>query len=241
MSTGRAAEDPSGRLGTPGRACLNRIGVARSGLRKPSSGLRAMLRRRGLSHFRLIGRKNLLLPRGRSALQLEAYYQRLKQYSFRLVLRGVLTHPRATLDRLTQFCSTAKVETHRVLLSEMNLVEPHDEDYHLVAASVRSFGDALEWFVAALLEDKFQAEVLWGGAASRIARPGAITTWRRTSNTNESRPRSSRLCPNTSISGMWRHFSSRSWMWRPTPIRGGAPGPLRGSEPKEVPGGAVAR
>ena len=44
-----------------------------------------------------------------------------------------------------------------------------------MAASVRSFGDTLEWFVAALLKDKFQAEVLWG-SASRIARPGAITT-----------------------------------------------------------------
>lgn len=45
----------------------------------------------------------------------------------------------------------------------MGLVEPHDEDCRLVAASVRSFGDTLESFVDALLEDEFQAEVLWGG------------------------------------------------------------------------------
>jgi hypothetical protein len=81
-----------------------------------------MFRHRGLSPFRLISRKNLLLPRDRSALPLEAYDQRLKQYSFRLVLRDLITHPRAPLDTLTRFCSTAKVETHLAFLSEMGLV-----------------------------------------------------------------------------------------------------------------------
>lgn len=56
------------------------------------------------------------------------------------------------------------VTARREPSGRMGLVEPHDEGYRLVAASVRSFGDTLEWFVAALLEDGFQAEVLCGGS-----------------------------------------------------------------------------
>lgn len=119
-----------------------------------------MLTRRGLEPFRLVGRRSVVHPP--EASQGEAYYQRLKRYSFRLVLRDLIARPGAEPDRLTRFCSPATIQSHLAFLSRVGLIEPWERGYRLMIPSVRSFGETLEWFVAKLLEEELSCEALWG-------------------------------------------------------------------------------
>lgn len=119
-----------------------------------------MFHRRGLEPLRLEP-KDLLLPK--SSQRQEAFYEWLKNYSFRLVLRDIIKRQQAFQPKdLTRFCSMAKVEEHLAFLSRLGLIQGTQQNYHLVSGPIRSFGDTLEWFVARVFEKEFHGEVLWG-------------------------------------------------------------------------------
>jgi hypothetical protein len=143
-----------------GSALRDDLGLIPSGVREAEWSLRAMLRRRGLEPFRLVGRRSVIKPR--VASQVEAYYQRLKRYSFRLVLRDLITRPGTEPDRLTRFCSPATVRSHLAFLSKVGLIAPWERGHRLLVSPVRSFGETLEWFVARLIEEEFSGQTLWG-------------------------------------------------------------------------------
>jgi hypothetical protein len=119
-----------------------------------------MLTRRGLEPFRLVGHRSVVRPR--EAAQVAEYFQRLKRYSFRLVLRDLIARPGTEPDRLTRFCSPATIRSHLAFLSRVGLIEPWEHGHRLLVSPVRSFGETLEWFVAKLLEEEFSCETLWG-------------------------------------------------------------------------------
>lgn len=118
-----------------------------------------MLRRRGLEPFRLVGRRAVIRPR--EPTQVEEYFQRLKRYSFRLVLRDLIAKPGTEFDRLTRFCSPATIRSHLAFLSRVGLIEPWEHGHRLLIP-LRSFGETLEWFVAKLFEEEFSCETVWG-------------------------------------------------------------------------------
>ncbi len=136
------------------------LGLSPPGRRDAEWGLLAMLKRRGLEPFRLVGRRSVIRPR--EAEHDEAYFQRLKRYSFRLVLRDLIARPGTEPDRFTRFCSPATIGSHLAFLSKIGLVQSWRRGYRLTIPSVRSFGETLEWFAARLLEQEFQCETLWG-------------------------------------------------------------------------------
>jgi hypothetical protein len=136
------------------------LGLIAPGVRETEWSLRAMLRRRGLEPFRLVGRRSVIKPRNPS--HLEAHLERLNRYSFRLVLRDLIARPGTEPDRLTRFCSPAIIKSHLAFLSHIGLIAPSEHGYRLVGGPVRSFGETLEWFVARLLEEVFACEALWG-------------------------------------------------------------------------------
>jgi hypothetical protein len=130
-------------------------------MRRSTPGLIAMLHRRGLEPLRLTEPRDLLLPK--LSRRQAAFYERLKNYSFRLVLRDIIKHQRSfNPSDLTRFCSLSKVEKHLAFLSNLGLVRAVGKNLRLVSKPIRSFGDTLEWFVARVFEREFQAEVLWG-------------------------------------------------------------------------------
>lgn len=123
-------------------------------------GLDRMLHRRGLIPLRPAGERDLLLP---SPSRRQAYYERLKNYSFRIVLRDIIKRSESfTADELTRFCSLAKVREHLAFLSRLKMIEARGETYRLLAGPVRSFGETLEWFMARVFEEEFKGEVRWG-------------------------------------------------------------------------------
>jgi hypothetical protein len=129
-------------------------------VRQSEWSLHAMLERRGLDPVRLVGRSAVIRPR--KPTQAWEYFQRLKRYSFRLILRDLIARPGTAPERLTRFCSPATIRSHLAFLSRMELIEPWEHGHRLLVPRIRSFGETLEWFIAKLLEEEFAGETLWG-------------------------------------------------------------------------------
>lgn len=123
--------------------------------------LEKLLKRRGLEVLSWSTPKDLLLPKG---LQRQRqFYERLKNYSFRLVLRDIIKHQEAFRPQdLTRFCSVDKVEEYLVFLYKLGLIRENKKGYRLTGQPVRSLGDTLEWFVARIFTEEFEAEAIWG-------------------------------------------------------------------------------
>jgi hypothetical protein len=111
----------------------------------------AMLRRRGLA-ARAAGGGGLLVPRGRR--RADRFYELLRHYAFRLLLRDVLIHRDGfALADLLKYCSRDAARRYLAALRAARLVRPAGRGrYRLAAPGVRSFGDTLEWVVVAALE-----------------------------------------------------------------------------------------
>jgi Holliday junction resolvase-like predicted endonuclease len=132
-----------------------------------------MLQRRGLTPLQSTGRKDLLIIESLSADHQDEFYGRLKNYSFRLVLRDIIKRQTSfRLKELTRFCSLPKVKDHVLFLTRLGLVQPVEKNFRLVSGPVKSFGDTLEWFMAKVFEKEFLAEVLWGIRLKNSARGG---------------------------------------------------------------------
>lgn len=125
--------------------------------------LDAMLRRRGLRPIRAADRKDLSLIEALSPSGRDEFYERLKNYSFRLVLRDMIKRQRSFRPSdLTRFCSLRKAKDHLDFAIRLGLVQPFKKGFRLVPGPVKSFGDTLEWFTARVFEEEFGAEALWG-------------------------------------------------------------------------------
>lgn len=122
-----------------------------------------MLKRRGLTPVRSSGAKDLSLIETLSTPGRNEIYERLKNYSFRLVVRDIIKRqPLFSPTELTRFCSLAKVRDHIAFLTRLGLVQPIRKKFRLLPGPVKNFGDTLEWFMAMVFEKEFLAEVLWG-------------------------------------------------------------------------------
>ncbi len=125
--------------------------------------LKAMLSRRGMEISYAWEETGLLFPKSASRTMKERFYEEMKRYSLRLVLRDIIKHRNCFRgEDLTRFCSIDKVEEYLVLLEKMGIVKKVKGTYRLILHQVKSFGDTLEWFVAEMLKKEFYAEALWG-------------------------------------------------------------------------------
>jgi hypothetical protein len=128
---------------------------------EPVHELLVMLKRRGLEPLRWSTPKDLFLSEENPHRQ--KFFERLKNYSFRIVLRDIIKHQEGFLPQdLTRFCSLRKVSNHLAFLSKLKIITFRKKKYYLTGKPLRSFGDTLEWFIARLFEQEFDAQVLWG-------------------------------------------------------------------------------
>jgi Holliday junction resolvase-like predicted endonuclease len=126
-------------------------------------GLIEMLQHRGLELMPWVKPRDLLLIDLLSSLRQKMFYERLKNYSFRLVLRDIIKWQEAFLPKdLTRFCSLSRVKEHLAFLARLGLIQVSRNHYRLLPGPIRSFGATLEWFVARIFEEEFHGEVLWG-------------------------------------------------------------------------------
>jgi len=153
--------------------CLDKIVYVQTAPERTDLNLEAMLNRRGLTPLQSVDRKDLSLIEALSTDHQDELYERLKNYSFRLVLRDVIKQQTSFRPKeLTRFCSLPKVKDHITFLARLGLVHPVGKNFRLLTGPVKSFGDTLEWFMAKVFEKEFRAEVLWGIRLKNSARGG---------------------------------------------------------------------
>lgn len=130
--------------------------------RDPSESLRDYLSRRGMKKLKEIDRKDLIIPRQPEAV--EEYYDLMRRYSFRLVLRDVIKMQEGfTSTDLTRFSSLEVVRDYLKKLHEWNMIDRLDNcRYRLSLSPIRSFGLTHEWLTNEVLRREFGAETIWG-------------------------------------------------------------------------------
>ncbi|MFZ5906501.1 MAG: hypothetical protein ACOYVJ_03705 [Nitrospirota bacterium] len=132
----------------------------RQSLSELTPSLDVLLRRRGFRIFRQEPADDLLLPDSRF---LDAFYEMLKKYSFRLFLREVIKHQEFfTIELVTRYATAEVTQEYLEYLRRIGLIRPVRDGLRLARGRIKSFGETLEWFVAELFRREFQVEAVWG-------------------------------------------------------------------------------
>jgi hypothetical protein len=126
----------------------------------------AMLKRRGFSVLSHNPTGNLFFPHTKLEDRIfeDALYEMLKKYSFRIFIRDVIKNKKkfGAAD-LLKYSTLEWVERYIAFLLERGVIsEIVHGQYTLRSETVVSFGDTLEWFVAAIFERELFSPALWG-------------------------------------------------------------------------------
>ena len=132
----------------------------RKNFAKITHSLDMMLKRRGFTIYKKEPSDDLLVPYKKYAA---AFYKKLKKYSFRLFLRDVIKHQNSfSLEKVIKYSTKEVTAQYLDFLLRINIVELSGKDYRLRKRPVKSFGETLEWYVARIIKNDFQAETTWG-------------------------------------------------------------------------------
>ena len=122
------------------------------------------LRRRGFTFGNDCPMDSVVYPPRPTARAIDQYYELLKRYSFRIVLRDIIKHSDGfERDDLLHYCSAEKVEEYLQFLTRYRIVERTSRrEYTLAGQQIDSFGGTLEWFVAHVFRREFSSAASWG-------------------------------------------------------------------------------
>ena len=125
-----------------------------------------ILRMRGIKVFRKNPTERLFFPLDISPFYKTRFYEMMKKYSFRLVLRDMIKYQDGfRIQDLTHYCSSRVVQGYCHLLCEMGAIIKNGRGkYRTCVSPLYSFGPTLEWFVAEVFKREFvsPAESLQG-------------------------------------------------------------------------------
>lgn len=122
------------------------------------------LKMRGMKVFRKNPTDRLFFPPDLSPFQRSRFYELMKKYSFRLVLRDMIkSQDRFRIQDLTHYCSPKVVQGYCNFLCEMGIVLKNGRGgYRTRISPLYSFGPTLEWFIAELFKREFASPAIYG-------------------------------------------------------------------------------
>lgn len=128
------------------------------------AGIELTLLRRGHRIHSMRPWDLVLAPRGKErAEQREAFYQAMRRYSFRLLLRDVIAQGAGFMaNGVRRYASPEATGRDLETLCEMGVLKRVADTYALINTKAASFGETLEWYVATVLEREFYYAVAWG-------------------------------------------------------------------------------
>jgi hypothetical protein len=147
-----------------------------------SSSVERMLRIRGLKVFRKNPTDRLFFPPDLSPSDQTRFYERMKRYSFRLVVRDMIKYQnRFRIQDLTHYCSSKVAREYCNLLSEMEaIVKEARGKYRTRLSPIYSFGPTLEWFIAEVFKREFASPSIYGVKLKKTSSGGdydVIAAW----------------------------------------------------------------
>jgi hypothetical protein len=149
-----------------------------------SSSVETMLRMRGIKLFRKNPTDRLFFPPDLLPFHKTRFYEMMKKYSFRLVLRDMIKYQdRFHIQDLTHYCSSKVVQGYCDLLCEMGMIVKSGKGgYRTRVSPLHSFGPTLEWFIAEVFKREFASPAIYGVSLKKTPSGGdydVITSWNR--------------------------------------------------------------
>lgn len=146
------------------RSLTREIESVKAGSIEDSSSVEKMLRMRGIRVFRKDPTERLFFPSDLSPLYKIRFYELMKRYSFRLVLRDMIKfQDRFRIQDLTRYCSAGVVQEYCDQLYEMGMIiKKGSGKYRTRVSPLYSFGPALEWFIAEMFKREFASPAIYG-------------------------------------------------------------------------------
>jgi len=152
-------------------------------LEDPSS-VEKMFKMRGIQIFRKNPTDRLFFSPELSAFYRTRFYELMKKYSFRLVLRDMIKHQdRFRIQDLTHYCSSRVAKEYCDLLCEMGSIVRNGKGWYRTWVSpLYSFGPTLEWFIAEMFKREFASPAIYGVNVKKTPSGGdydVIASWNR--------------------------------------------------------------
>lgn len=120
--------------------------------------LETMLKLRGFRIYKKDPSEDLVLPQKK---YLNSYFEKLKKYSFRLLLRDVIRHQDFfTAEKIARYSTQEVTQSYIDFLLKSGVIETARGGYRTRKRPIKSFGGTLEWFVARLMQNEFKAETV---------------------------------------------------------------------------------
>ena len=146
------------------------------------SPVERMLKMRGISVFRKNSTDRLFFPPKLSPFYKDRFYQMMKKYSFRLVLRDMIKYQEGFRVRdLIHYCSSKVVQGYCDLLQEMGAITKSGRGkYRTCISPLYSFGPTLEWFIAEVFKREFSSAAIYGVRVKKTPSGGdydVIASW----------------------------------------------------------------
>jgi len=139
-----------------------------------SSPVENLLRTRGIRVFRKNPTDRLFFLPHLSMSNQTRFYEMMKRYSFRLVLRDMIKKQNGFYIRdLTHYCSQKVVQGYCETLSDMGVIIKDGRlNYRTAVSPLYSFGPTLEWFIAEMFKKEFASPALYGVSVKKTRSGG---------------------------------------------------------------------
>jgi hypothetical protein len=149
-----------------------------------SSSIEGMLKMRGIRVFRKNPTDRLFFPPELPPSYKNQFYETMKKYSFRLVLRDMIKHQdRFRIQDLTHYCSPKVAKGYCDHLYQMGAIQKDGTGrYRTRVLPIYSFGPTLEWFIAEMFRREFASPALYGVHVKKTPSGGdydVIASWNR--------------------------------------------------------------
>lgn len=146
------------------------------------SPVERMLKMRGMKIFRKNPTDRLFFPPDLSPSQKRRFYEMMKKYSFRLVLRDMIKYQdRFHIQDLTHYCSPKVAQGYCNFLCEIETIVKNGAGiYRTCVSPLYSFGPTLEWFIAEMFKREFASPAIYGVSVKQTPSGGdydVIASW----------------------------------------------------------------
>ena len=141
-----------------------------------------LLKMRGIRVFKKDPLDRLFFPNDLPPQDQIRFYEMMKRYSFRLVLRDMIKNQDGfSIRDLTRYCSSKVVRQYCQILYDMGvIIKSGRARYQTGVRPLYSFGPTLEWFIAEMFKREFASPALYGVSVKKTPSGGdfdVIASW----------------------------------------------------------------
>jgi hypothetical protein len=160
------------------------IASVRSSFLEDPSPVERMLRSRGLKVFRENPTEKLFFLPDISPPDKDRFYELMKRYSFRLILRDIIKQQeRFRIHDLTHYCSLKTAQRYGDLLLKMKMIAQEGKNkFRTLRSPIDSFGPTLEWFISEMFRREFASPAIYGVSVKETPSGGdydVMASWNR--------------------------------------------------------------